>query len=491
MNYFDGFADFTPLVLPLEPEWPTVWRLVERLKELNYNEKVASEALGVRYLAGRNTVMDPYHLKICRGKMASSPAAILTAFFLMQEWTDRSVLVDLLGESAVKLMHNLRWTRKREQQLGFRNFLFPCQGRYVLTDGIVEEAVALNNVYRLGSDSYILTWLTPRKNVGYTLDHCTGSGVHALLASFHAERSYGLDINLRALSFSRFNAGMNQANNLSYIESDCYQNVIPEKLGTEDLPKFDLITANPPFVPTPDSIALCRGGGVSGEEVTEKIVRGLPENLAADGLFAMITNIPVFKNQSFFERAERWLEADGQNFAMISLHCHVWNPAEYAVTHLGCGAACQRAEELERWLDSYAEIGLEWVTYSQVYFFRQTLAAPWRIERNFRAPAEPRGDFVSSWLDSLRRFQDQPQEPQVFARHPELETVWWMEGRERVHLAWNLNQQWWHSGSIWLDGEASRIFALFEQPRPFQWSTSQELACLRWLLQENILQVQV
>ncbi len=489
MNILDGVADFTPLTLPLESEYSTLWRLTERLAELNYTERSASDAMGVRYLAGRNTLLDPLHTRLCRAKATDSPSALLTGFFLLQESLERSVLVGLLGEDAVKLIQNLRWVRKQDKKFEFRHFLFPCQGCYLLTDGLLQEVVGLNHVYRLGSDSYLLTWLTPRKKVGYTLDHCTGSGVHALLASFHAERSYGLDINLRALSFSRFNAVMNQAKNVVYLESDCYQNVLPEKLGSVQRLKFDLMTANPPFVPTPDTIALCRGGGLSGEDVTEKIIRGLPENLSPDGLFSMITNIPIFKDSTFFQRCEHWLESEGQHFAMISLHCHVWNTAEYAVSHLGCGGACPRTEELRRWLDSYEQVGLIGVTYSQVFLFSQRLASPWRIERNFHAPAEPRGDFIGEWLESLRRFQDQPQVTQIFARHPELEQIWWMEGLQRVHLAWSQSQRWWNSSPIWLEGELARIFSLFDKPAEFSWSNPEQLRCLRWLLQENILQV--
>jgi hypothetical protein len=489
MQFFDGVGDLTPLVEPMEAEWPILWGMIERLRELDYTERSASDAMGVGHLGTRDAVKWPFHLRSCHRQAEEHPAAILTAFFLVEDWVDRTVLIELLGEPVVKLMHNLRWTRKRDQQIGFKHFLFPCQGRYLLTDGSVREEVSLSQVYYIGSDSYLLTWLTPRKSVGYTLDHCTGSGIHAMLASYHATRSFGLDINTRALSFSRFNAKMNKAGNVSYLASDCYTNVVPEHLGTDDAPKFDLITANPPFVPTPDSIALCRGGGLSGEDVTEKIIKGLPKHLSPQGLFSMITNIPVLKDSTFFDRCERWLAPHGENYAMISLHCFFWTPVDYAISHLGCGAYDQKTPELRRWLESYDEVGLVGVTYSQVFIFPHQMDKPWRFERGFGMMDQPRGAFVESWIDSLRRFSDRPTQPQTFFRNPELAKIWWVEGRQQAYLEWSQAQSWWHAVPIWLEGQRSAIFDRFEQPASFSWSTPEELEALRWLLQENILQV--
>lgn len=490
MELLDVLADFTPLIEPLESEWPTLWSMLERLAELGYTERRASDAMGVVHIGVRDAIQWPHHLNSCHRKAAEDPVGLLTAFFLLEDLIERSVLVELLGEPAVKLMQNLRWTRKHKNKLGFKHYLFHCQGRYLLTDGAVQESVTLSQVYYLGSDSYLLSWLTPRNPMQFTLDHCTGSGVHALLASFHAQRSFGLDINPRALSFSRFNAKMNKSNNVSYLESDCYSNVVPDKLGTDQALKFDLITANPPFVPTPDSIALCRGGGLSGEDVTEKIIRGLPSHLTDNGLFSMITNIPVLKGSTFFQRSETWLGKDSQNFAMISLHCFLWTPVEYAVSHLGCGATDQKTSELRRWLAAYEEVGLEQVTYSQVFFFPHKLENPWRIERGFGMLTEGRGAFVGDWLESLRRFQDKPAQPQVFRRHPELVKLWWVEGRQQAYLEWNEAQRWWNVLPVWLEGERAQVFERFEQPTSFQWTTPEQLEALRWLLQENILQVQ-
>lgn len=490
MELLDVLADFTPMVEPLDSEWPILWSMLDRLSKLGYTDRAASEAMDVTHIGARNPIEWPHHLNSCHRKAVDNPVGTLAAFFLLEDWVERSALVELLGEPAIKLMQNLRWIRKRNQQVGFKHFLYPCQGRYLLTDGSVQETMTLSQVYCLGSDSYLLSWLTPRSPMGVTLDHCTGSGVHALLASFHAQQSFGLDINPRALSFSRFNAKMNRSNNVAYLESDCYTNVVAERLGMDEAPKFDLITANPPFVPTPDSIALCRGGGLSGEDVTEKIIRGLPSRLSDHGLFSMITNIPVLKGSTFFQRSEAWLAEEGKNFAMISLHCFLWTPVEYAVAHLGCGATDQKTGELKRWLAAYDEVGLEQVTYSQVFFFPHKMDNPWRIERAFGMLTEGRGAFVGGWLESLRRFQENPPQAQTFRRHPELVKIWWIEGRQQAYVEWAQEQRWWTVRPVWLEGERAHVFERFEQPASFQWTTPEQLDALRWLLQENILQVQ-
>ena len=59
--------------------------------------------------------------------------------------------------------------------------------------------------------------------------------------------------------------------------------------------KFDMVTANPPFVPCPpdlnqkaDRYSLFADGGASGEEILQGIVQGLPRHLAYGGRLSLV-----------------------------------------------------------------------------------------------------------------------------------------------------------------------------------------------------------
>ena len=53
-----------------------------------------------------------------------------------------------------------------------------------------------------------------RRRVRRTLDLCTGSGIHALLAAAHSERVLAVDINPRAAQCARCNAQVAGAKNI-------------------------------------------------------------------------------------------------------------------------------------------------------------------------------------------------------------------------------------------------------------------------------------
>lgn len=473
-----------PWVDPLDREWTILWELIDRLHQLGYTDLSASQTMDTEHISRRDMRKWPAHLRGCH--RSNDPLSILTAFFLVEDWVERQTLVDILGEPLVKLMHNLRWLRKDGSKLNFAHFLFPNNGRYILTDGSVHEEVSLNQVYYLGSDSYLLSWLTPRRRVQYTLDHCTGSGIHALLASFHAQASFGLDINPRALNFSRFNAKFNQANNVLYLRSDCYENVVPEKLGLPEGSRFDLITANPPFVPTPDTMALCRGGGITGEEVTEKIVAGLPTYLSDQGLFSMITNVPIFKDSTFFERCEKWLGS--KNYAMICLNCHYWSLADYAISHLRSARSDGSAAEIGRWIDAYSAAGLVSVSYSQVYLFPYDGPQPWRIDRMFGVMREDHGYFIELWIESLRRFRAQVGQPVRLRLFPLLGDVLWVEGRQKVFVHMKPEESWWWPVGVWLTGLKAQLLEKIQNGDLHSVDSAEELAALRELLAEAVIE---
>jgi SAM-dependent methyltransferase len=467
------------LISPLGRQWKVLWELLDRLRELGYDEVGVSQSMGVNDHSVRDWRAWPAHVLSCRRQMDTHPRAALASFFLMEEMLEEGLLRDLLGSDAVDVMKQLRWVEKVQTKLYFRYFLYPLLGSFILTDGHVSNPNSFDQVYHLGPDSHSLARLAPRPIVEASLDLCTGSGVHAVLASSHCQRSYGLDISPRALDFSRLNAKLNGRTNALFLESDCYQKVTPANLSCGDC-RFDLITANPPFVPTPEILTLCRGGGVSGEEVTEKIVRGLPEKLSSQGIFSMITNVPIFKDQTFFDRCKAWLGSD-ETWGMVILSNHVWTPASYILGHQSPASPEDYGRQFQDWLEAYESVQLEAITNSQVYLFRSSFA--WRIHRHYSYPGDSVSGFIECWLDALRSFEA-GSVTGGYRIHPGLDKIWWMGDGSRVYLEWKPEYRWWQPQGFWLEGAAAQAFKSFgsEQSPP-----EQDPAALWPLLTEHLI----
>lgn len=149
--------------------------------------------------------------------------------------------------------------------------LFPVGDRLIFSDlawpmlsqpGYVKTPS--DQVMSVGSDSRWLARATVRRPFGAALDLCTGSGIHALLAASHSQRVVAVDINPRAARCTRFNSYASGTTNVEVMVGDLY-----EPVGDE---RFDLITANPPFVPSPVNSILFRDGGPSGEDIQRRII---------------------------------------------------------------------------------------------------------------------------------------------------------------------------------------------------------------------------
>ena len=184
------------------------------------------------------------------------------------------------------------------------------------------------------------------------LDFCTGSGVQALsvLKALEVSNpdSYAtcVDLNDRALRFTRFNAILNgiSLDRIKCVKADLLsgkslQSRYTSLVRADGIPlndilmknSYDIITANPPFIPVPDNTdrstndelisgiskryGLFSSGGSSGEEVLQKIVQMAPLLLREKhGLLAIVSefmNPPNENNcdKSLIEKIMYWWQS--------------------------------------------------------------------------------------------------------------------------------------------------------------------------------------
>ena len=183
--------------------------------------------------------------------------------------------------------------------------------------------VPYDQVMSVGADSRWLERITLRRRVGSALDLCTGSGIHALLAARHSQRVVAVDISQRAARCTRFNVQVSGAANVEIALGDLFEPVDGER--------FDLITANPPFVPSPLNSLGFRDGGRSGEDVQQRIVTGLPHHLTQGGIAQIVTELGERDDNLISDRLRRWLGDAPMDILILRLREH--SAANYAIGH--------------------------------------------------------------------------------------------------------------------------------------------------------------
>jgi tRNA1(Val) A37 N6-methylase TrmN6 len=163
------------------------------------------------------------------------------------------------------------------------------------------------SVMYIGPDSLALVQHIPRliNNQKRILDLCTGSGIQALAAlrcSPDGTTATCVDINPRALQFARFNAALNGLNVIT-VQGDLMEMTLPDG-------DYDLILANPPFIPVPSTkdilhrYGLFSSGGEDGEVVLRSIVEMAGSKLIHGGVLAIVSE---FMNpQDAAHRIESW-----------------------------------------------------------------------------------------------------------------------------------------------------------------------------------------
>jgi release factor glutamine methyltransferase len=149
---------------------------------------------------------------------------------------------------------------------------------------------------------------------GALLDLCTGTGCVAVTVALERPRArvVATDLSAGALGLARENAEALGAL-VELLQGDLYAPLPPEL-------RFDVVAANPPYVPSPEVPGLARelshepalalDGGEGGLAVARRVVAGAPPRLRPGGVLAMEMHeshresLPRLCLEAGFERAE-------------------------------------------------------------------------------------------------------------------------------------------------------------------------------------------
>ncbi len=344
-------------------------RLRARLEELGFTPA------GVRELFGPNAA--PPRLQADRSLSvrrlpAGEPVSLAVSLFLL----DLPVPAAAAERALSADLERLGLADRDGDELRARVQLAPHEGLLLASDrlGALEEPDASpDHVAGVSPTSITLARLTVRRQVDAALDVGTGCGVQALLAGSHARTVLGTDINPRALAFAAFNAVLNDVANVAWHEGSLFDAV--ERL------RFDLVVCNPPFVVSPDTRYAFRDSDLPADEVSRRLVRGVPAHLAEGGFAHVLCNWGRRAGEGWEDEPRRWVEASGCD--ALLLHHRSDEPLAYAASWLQlvrAGDPSGYPAALDRWLRLYREQGYEALEYGTVTLRRRSGASWVRAE---------------------------------------------------------------------------------------------------------------
>jgi len=210
--------------------------------------------------------------------------------------------------------------------------------------GRAATGVHPEQVLGVGAASLTLAAATPRANVHRALDLGTGCGIQALLANDHADAVVASDSNPRASAYAALAGALNDA--------------APE-VRTGDLlapvegESFDLVVCNPPFVVGPAARYTYRDAGLDGDEVSRRLVAGLPEVLRPGGTAVLLASWLHLEGEDGDDRVASWVDTG---------RCDAWvvqrelaAPEDYVTAWLRDTDEGDQFDRLyDEWLDWFA-----------------------------------------------------------------------------------------------------------------------------------------
>jgi SAM-dependent methyltransferase len=248
----------------------------------------------------------------------------------------------------------------------------------------------------------------PRDACESFLELCSGTGVAALEAARQANHAWAVDITERSTQTAEFNRLFNGFDNVTTIQGDLY-----ECLG--DL-TFDRIVAHPPYMPVLNRVQIFYDGGSDGEQVTRRIVMGLPRYLRPGGCFYCLAQGSDREGAPFEQRVRAWLGEEQSEFDVMVIVRQPQNPEDaamqYAVKSRGGGQAAHEMREALRGL------GIQLMVYGWMIIQRRQDARPVFTTRKSTGPNTGRDE-----IDWLLKWETAAAKPRFINKFAEMHPV--------------------------------------------------------------------
>jgi SAM-dependent methyltransferase len=218
------------------------------------------------------------------------------------------------------------------------------------------------------------------------LDLCAGTGIAALLAARDsAAHAYSYDITERSTVFAEFNRRLNGIANVTAAQGDLYE-------PAADL-TFDRIVAHPPYVPVYRPNLIFDSGGQDGEQITRRIVEGLPRYLRPGGRFYALT-MGSDRDQPFEHRLREWLGPAETDFDVAFVKRITRTPREWAAESVISKKGA--VADIPNWRAFFENLHVQALVYGLVMIQRRAQLRPVFTVRRQIGPRT--GPAEHAWL---------------------------------------------------------------------------------------------
>ncbi len=371
----------------------TLAKFREALVKRDYTEGSICRLLGCESLQ----VLQPTHLHYYdRFRLPANEHGDLIRLFLLRGALPEARVEKLFGQECLNSLVHIGLLIPRGEALASAVDIYPVDGLLVCTDHrymiLDEDCIAEEPVMYIGLDSLGLVNSAPRYAVKDILDLCTGSGIQALVASRYAERVTAVDINPRAIRFARLNTQLNGVDNLNVLQGDLYSAVQGRC--------FDIILANPPFVPSPEQSLKFRDGGAKGEDILARIIAGSDGYLTPEGKLHIVTDLVDIDR--YREKVKGWWTGSGAD--VLIMHTAKRDELLFSVPHVHqpfAQAYSDYVSELERWVGNYRAAGIQAVDFGYIFLHRNNRDHFGYHTRVVHSPQKPVHKMAKDFFDTL------------------------------------------------------------------------------------------
>lgn len=203
-----------------------------------------------------------------------------------------------------------------------------------------------------GPSSLLLAGHVPQQRGGTLLDLGSGSGVQGLIRGDRSTRVTAIDINPRAVAFTRFNAGINRHRRIYAAVGD-FLGDEPDR-GLDG--RFNTAVANPPFVLSPRHAFTYRDRPLPGDEVSARTVERVARALAPGGRGYILCD--------WIDRGETWSDpvrgwTSGLRCDVTATRIRTLEPSAYASIWTRALPVEQRPAAIRSWAGALEAEGIE------------------------------------------------------------------------------------------------------------------------------------
>lgn len=197
-------------------------------------------------------------------------------------------------------------------------------GRLFIASDLRQRRWQADFVVGPGPASFLLARFIHARRRETALDLGCGSGILSLVLAARGASVLGLDINPRAVGYSRFNAAVNGRRDIVAELGDFLSQAADGQLDG----RFDVVVANPPFVLAPARQLVYRDRPLPGDEVGRRTVERVVRALAAGGRGYLLTNWINRGEADWSAPVRRWIDPLGVDAFVVRVGDH--SPEAYA-----------------------------------------------------------------------------------------------------------------------------------------------------------------